>query len=190
LLLTATPIQNKIIELFNLVSILKPGYLGSYESFTKKYGKTKTENLQNTYLNKLIQKVMVRNRRKDTNLNHVKRHVHSVWLDFSEEEQLVYDELNQLLQSFSALSKTMYLKELCSSREACFLSLQNSNNDQLKTNSKEILHKIGQLPHHIKAKKLVEIIQQLGNEKVIVFTEYRATQFYLQWYLQQYDITS
>src|SRR5699024_12493182 len=65
LLLTATPIQNKLIEVFNLVSILKPGYLGSYDSFTTKYGKERTENLQDTYLNKLIQKVMVRNRRKD-----------------------------------------------------------------------------------------------------------------------------
>src|SRR5699024_12199922 len=33
LLLTATPIQNKLIEIFNLVSILKPGHLGNYDSF-------------------------------------------------------------------------------------------------------------------------------------------------------------
>src|SRR5690625_4921381 len=73
LLLTATPIQNKLIEVFNLVSILKPGYLGSYETFTKKYGKKNADNLNDTYLNKLIQKVMVRNRRKDTLLKDVKR---------------------------------------------------------------------------------------------------------------------
>lgn len=105
LLLTATPIQNNLIELFNLVSILKPGYLGSYESFTKKYGKLRGEQLQDTYLRKLVQKVMVRNRRKDTILNDVKRNVHSVWIQFTEEEQRVYDELNDFLQSFSSLSK-------------------------------------------------------------------------------------
>lgn len=190
LLLTATPIQNKLIELFNLVSILKPGYLGSYETFTKKYGKRKTEKLQDTYLNKLIQKVMVRNRRKDTILKDVKRNVHSVWLQFSNEEQSVYDELEDFLKAYPALSKITYLKELCSSREACYLSLQNSTNEHLKRNSENILQKIGQLPHHIKATKLVELIQQLGDEKVIVFTEYRATQYYLQWYLQQHEITS
>ena len=190
LLLTATPIQNNLIELFNLVSILKPGYLGSYESFTKKYGKLRGEQLQDTYLRKLVQKVMVRNRRKDTILNDVKRNVHSVWIQFTEEEQRVYDELNDFLQSFSSLSKITFLKELCSSREACYLSLQNSSNELLRNSCKTILEKIGALPHHAKAQKLVEMIQQLGEEKVIVFTEYRATQFYLQWYLQQHGITS
>lgn len=190
LLLTATPIQNNLIELFNLVSILKPGYLGSYESFTKKYGKLRGDQLQDTYLRKLVQKVMVRNRRKDTILNDVKRNVHSVWIQFTEEEQRVYDELNDFLQSFSSLSKITFLKELCSSREACYLSLQNSSNELLRNSCKTILEKIGALPHHAKAQKLVEMIQQLGEEKVIVFTEYRATQFYLQWYLQQHGITS
>lgn len=190
LLLTATPIQNNLLELFNLVSILKPGYLGSYESFTKKYGKLRGEQLQDTYLRKLVQKVMVRNRRKDTILNDVKRNVHSVWIQFTEEEQRVYDELNDFLQSFSSLSKITFLKELCSSREACYLSLQNSSNELLRNSCKTILEKIGALPHHAKAQKLVEMIQQLGEEKVIVFTEYRATQFYLQWYLQQHGITS
>lgn len=190
LLLTATPIQNRIIELFNLVSILKPGYLGNYETFTEKFGNKKTENLQDTYLNKLIQKVMVRNRRKDTLLKDVERNVHSVWVNFSAEEQKVYNELNDFLHSFSSLSKITFLRELCSSREACYLSLQNSKNERLKQASEDIMNKIAMLPHHIKAKKLVELIKQFGDEKVIVFTEYRASQYYLQWYLQQHNITS
>ena len=37
LLLTATPIQNKIEEIFNLVSLLKPGHLGTYKEFLEKY---------------------------------------------------------------------------------------------------------------------------------------------------------
>src|SRR5699024_4669138 len=36
LLLTATPIQNDLLELFNLISILKPGLLGDFTSFKKK----------------------------------------------------------------------------------------------------------------------------------------------------------
>src|SRR5690625_3044550 len=190
LLLTATPIQNKLIEVFNLVSILKPGYLGSYETFTKKYGKKNADNLNDTYLTKLIQKVMVRNRTKDTLLKDVKRNIHSVWLEFSSEEQEVYEELDQFLHGFSSLSKITFLRELCSSRQACYLSLQNSKNGQLKMESEHILNKIAVLPHHVKAKKLVELIQTLNEEKIIVFTEYRTTQYYLQWYLEQHDITS
>src|SRR5690606_20743010 len=65
LLLTATPIQNKIEEIFNLVSLLKPGHLGSYSEFMENYKKDKGK-LQEPHLKKLIGKVMVRNRRKDT----------------------------------------------------------------------------------------------------------------------------
>ena len=53
-----------------------------------------------------------------------------------------------------------------------------------------LISKIEQLPHHSKAKKAVELIQQIGDKKVIIFTEYRATQLYLQWYLKQHGITS
>src|SRR5699024_2637575 len=49
---------------------------------------------------------------------------------------------------------------------------------------------IAQLPHHVKAQKIVELINQIGDEKVIIFTEYRATQYYLQWYLQEHGISS
>src|SRR5699024_2098641 len=49
---------------------------------------------------------------------------------------------------------------------------------------------IAALPHHVKAKKLIEMIEQIGQEKIIVFTEYRATQYYLQWYLHQHQISS
>src|SRR5699024_4871880 len=37
LLLTATPIQNKLTDIYNLISILRPGYLGNYEDFMKNY---------------------------------------------------------------------------------------------------------------------------------------------------------
>lgn len=37
LLLTATPVQNKIDEIFNLVSLLKPGHLGNQSNFEEYY---------------------------------------------------------------------------------------------------------------------------------------------------------
>src|SRR5690625_5234106 len=134
---------------------------------------------------------MVRKKRKDTIIDDVKRHVHTVCIEITEEESAVYEEINQFLSTFSSsLSKITYLKEICSSREACYLSLQNSTDSFIVENSKTLLKKIEQLPHHIKAKELVHLIEKIGNEKVIVFTEYRATQFYLQWYLNKHDITS
>lgn len=53
----------------------------------------------------------------------------------------------------------------------------------------QIMEKINQVEQNSKALEVVKLIQQL-NEKVIIFTEYRATQIYLQWFLQQNGISS
>ncbi|MGJ9456952.1 DEAD/DEAH box helicase [Oceanobacillus sp. CF4.6] len=191
LLLTATPVQNRLIEIFNLITILKPGHLGSYESFINKFGKDRSKLEQDPYLKQLIQKVMIRNTRKATNLNESKRKIETIWLDFPEASRDVYDHLVNISLGFSTFSKITYLREICSSREACYMSLskiaEQKNNENV---IKPLLSKIEQLPHHIKADKIVELIKSLDGEKVIVFTEYRATQFYLQWYLQQHGISS
>jgi SNF2 family DNA or RNA helicase len=191
LLLTATPVQNKLIEIFNLVSILKPGHLGNYDYFIEKYGNHRKKIKEDAYLKQLVQKVMVRNTRKDTHFSDIKRNIETVWINFSNEEKKVYTALENSIQSFSSFSKITYLRELCSSREACYLSLkkwveQSGENNHITA----ITNQIELLPHHVKAEKTVELIQNIGDEKVIIFTEYRATQLYLQWYLQQYGITS
>ena len=191
LLLTATPVQNNLLEIFNLVSILKPGHLGNYDTFLKRYGKDRKMIKQDVYLKQLIQKVMIRNTRRETTLNDVKRNIRTIWLDFTPEELEVYQELANLAKPLSTFSKITFLRELCSSREACYLSLKKVVDNKEVTNVIEpIITKIEQLPHHIKAQKVVEVIKEIGDEKVIIFTEYRATQHYLQWYLQQHGISS
>ncbi|WP_249871989.1 DEAD/DEAH box helicase [Oceanobacillus saliphilus] len=188
LLLTATPVQNRLIEIFNLITILKPGHLGSYESFVEKFGKDRNKLEQDPYLKQLIQKVMIRNTRKATKLTQSKRKIKTVWLDFNEEFGNTYDQLVTTSLGYSTFSKITYLREFCSSREACYMSLAKivENNKGIKP----LLTKIEQLPHHIKAEKIVELIKSIGDEKIIVFTEYRATQFYLQWFLKQHGISS
>src|SRR5690625_2952890 len=191
LLLTATPIQNKLIEIFNLVSILKPGHLGNYESFLEYYGKDRKALIKkDKYLKRLIQKVMIRNTRKEISFNDVERNIHTIWLNFTSEELGVYQEINQI-NELPTFSKITFLRELCSSREACFLSLQKlTNQDDLKHFIQPIIEKIEHLPQHVKAQKTVDLIRKIGNKKVIIFTEYRATQYFLQEYLYQHDISS
>lgn len=190
LLLTATPIQNKLSEIFNLVSILKPGHLGDYQSFSKKYGKNQTIGQQDQFLKELIQQVMIRNTRKSTELNQVKRKVSSIWLDFPDEEYEIYKKIEQSTD-LPKLAKITYLRELCSSREACLRSLQKTATSQaMQTFINKTFQQLSSFPEHIKAQKTVELIRSFGDEKVIIFTEYRATQIYLQWYLLQHEIQS
>ncbi|HLS08050.1 DEAD/DEAH box helicase [Lentibacillus sp.] len=191
LLLTATPVQNRLVEIFNLVSILKPGHLGDYDTFLEQYGKDRKKLKQDGYLKQLIQKVMIRNTRQNTRFDAIKRNIETVWIDFTNEEQAVYSQLENTVDVFPAFSKITLLRELCSSREACYLSLQKMMTDEPReTLIKPITEEIEQLPQHAKAAKTVDLIKQAGDEKVIIFTEYRATQFYLQWYLKENGITS
>ena len=189
LLLTATPIQNQLIEIFNLVSILRPGHLGNYEDFSRRFGNKRSRLREDAVLKQLVQKVMIRNTRNETALNTAARKIETVWIDFSEAEMDAYRQLELAAASLPPFARITYLRELCSSREACYLSLQKQAG---KGNAEmdAVLAQIGNLPGHAKAEKLAELIKKIGDEKVIVFTEYRATQIYLQWFLKQQGITS
>ncbi len=191
LLLTATPVQNKLTDIFNLISLIKPGYLGTYDDFLQLYRDQKKEMEKDPYLKQLISKVMVRNRREDTGIEWTKRKVETIWVEFSEEEQAVYDLIETIFQGVQAFSSVTYKREFCSSREACYLSLkkwlESSESMEIKEEIQQVMARIEQLPHHAKALKVAELIKK-SDEKFIVFTEYRATQIYLQWLLKQEGI--
>lgn len=145
---------------------------------------------QDPYLKKLVQQVMVRNTRKDTTLNNSKRKIHTIWTSLPENYEKVYQQLIELSFGMASFAKITYLREFCSSREACFTSLMKLGAHENHTAIQDVIENIEQLDQHPKAEKLVEQIKSLNGEKVIVFTEYRATQYYLQWYLQQHGISS
>lgn len=190
LLLTATPIQNKLTDIYNLISILRPGYLGNYEDFMKNY-RQQNKHVSDPYLKQLISKVMIRNRRKETGVTWTDRKIETVWVDFTQKEYQTYEAIEHFFKERTAISSLTYRRELCSSREACYLSLKKwGSADNFKNNDRELqqlLQSIGELPHHSKAMKLIDLIKG-SNEKFIVFTEYRATQIYLQWLLHQENI--
>ncbi|MDP4550220.1 SNF2-related protein [Alkalihalobacillus macyae] len=198
LLLTATPVQNRLDEVFNLVSLLKPGHLGSYENFEKDY-KGKEKSIEDEErLKALIQKVMVRNRREDTGMDWPERIVETVPITLSPEEEDLYRSVEALkkepVATRSQFSIITLLREICSSREAAYMTLKKmlekeNATDQARTLMTELIKKIEGVPTNSKAQKALELIQSIEG-KVIIFTEYRATQLYLQWFLKEHGITS
>lgn len=198
LLLTATPIQNKLEEVFNLVSLLKPGYLGNLDEFHQEFNPKKRTQEDEKKLKMLIQNVMIRNRREETGLDWPTRHVKNITITFSEVEKNIYNKItsakqNELLSEHQLSTLTLQ-REICSSREALFVTLKKmaekeAMNDVAKQFAFELIEDVQNIRDHAKAKKLIELVKEI-NSKVIVFTEYRATQLYLQWYLQQHGISS
>lgn len=196
LLLTATPIQNDVFEIFYLVSLLKPGHLGNYETFQSSFSATNSIE-DEKYLKELVNQVMVRNRRQDTGIEWTNRKVETIQIQFTDPEREVYDMINELKSVSSVFSSSFtmvtLLKEMCSSKEATFLTLNKMVQKDITKEEIELLEaimeKLMKLEINSKAEKVLEIVEK-ANDKVIIFTEYRATQAYLQWYLYTKGITS
>jgi len=178
LLLTATPIQNKLEEIFYLVSLLKPGHLGNYENFMKRFSSRYRHIEDEQILKDLISKVMVRNRRENSGVDWTKRHVETILIDMSPSERALYDAVSEYRgATFSSL---ILQREACSSREAVYMTAR-------KIGAEYLIPIIDQVEVNSKAEKALELIQQIDN-KVLIFTEYRATQLYLQWFFKQHNL--
>lgn len=202
LLLTATPIQNELKELFNLVSLLKPGLLGDRQTFQQNFVQGKRAAKNSDKLQALLKKVMIRHLRKDGGIHFTKRHVHNIPIELTPEERELYDSVTQFVRDIyqtnkgaaSAFSLITLQREVCSSKEATFHTLYNMYQHSGPHSSIgqaiwQVMSKLKAVRHHSKARKMLELIQQI-DEKVIVFTEYRATQDFLQRFLEEHSISS
>jgi SNF2 family DNA or RNA helicase len=203
LLLTATPVQNDLNELFNLITLLKPGHLGQQGTFLTNYVSDKRKPKNEGQLQKEISKVMIRNRRSDGDIEFTKRQVKNFLLTLSEPEQMLYEGVNNFVRQRyeesqgdqnNMLSLITLQREVCSSRDAVFITLVNMfkktpQDSPVRKMILELVEHIKRVEGHTKAEKMMELVREI-DDKVIVFTEYRATQEYLQKYLSQHDISS
>lgn len=197
LLLTATPIQNDVFELFYLVTLLKQGHLGNYENFSSVFSSRKRDEEQDEYLKELVGQVMVRNKRSDTGIEWTNRRVQVIPIEFTEEERTIYQSVSALKDIspvFSdAFSVITLQREMCSSQLATLGTLKKLSEECTGPEEREyvtdIIQQLEKPAIHSKAQKAVELIVQ-ANDKVILFTEYRATQNYLHEYFYSQGISS
>lgn len=203
LLLTATPVQNDLKELYNLITLLKPGQLGGQGSFQANFVVDKRIPKNEDQLQQELSKVMIRNRRSDGNVNFTKRIVRNIPLQLSEEEQALYDGVTDFVKNRyeesggdigSLLSLVTLQREVCSSRDAVFITLVNmfkktEENSPLRSRIWELVEKIRGVKANTKAEKVMELIESI-NDKTIIFTEYRASQEYLLQYLKEHKISA
>lgn len=201
LLLTATPIQNDLSELYNLINILKPGQLGGDGQFKTNYVIDKRIPKNEQLLQTELSQVMIRNSREVGNVHFTNRHVKNITLTLSPEEQALYDGITQFVKNrataepgafASMLSLVTLQREVCSSRDAVFLTLVNlfkktPEDSPLRAQIWELVAKIKEIRANTKAEKTVELINGMEG-KVIVFTEYRASQAYLLNFFKEHGI--
>lgn len=197
LLLTATPVQNDLTELFNLISLLKPGQLGGHNDFSSNFVVDKRIPKNEDQLKDELSKIMIRNRRGDGELHFTKRIVKNINVELSAEEKQLYDGVTAFVKDqyranggdlSSMLSLVTLQREVCSSRDAVFVTLVNLSkklapDSPLRDKIWELVGIIKTITANSKAETAMELIRQM-DDKVIIFTEYRATQEYLLKYLK------
>jgi SNF2 family DNA or RNA helicase len=196
LLLTATPLQNDLKELFNLITLLRPGQLGNYRSFKKNFTFDKRSPKNAPELKGLLAEVMIRNKH-GANMGFTKRNVQNIPVILSALEQELYQRITGFIRccfhssatKLSTLPLLTLQREICSSTFAAVITLyklvQKLEIDESR--QPEALALI-QLAQRVKQNAKMQVVEELvrrGPEKVIIFTEFLATQSYVRTRLEQ-----
>ncbi|MBN1610142.1 MAG: DEAD/DEAH box helicase [Polyangiaceae bacterium] len=104
LLLTATPIETELEEIYSLVTLLRPGQFATPGAFRKQFvnGADPTSPRNRQQLKSLLSEVMVRNTRAGSGLSLPPRFVTTVTLDPTPGEAAFYQAVVALLRDFAS----------------------------------------------------------------------------------------
>ncbi len=140
LMLTATPIQNDLMELYSLITILTPGQLGTVRGFRQHFlQNSDTRRPKNApSLRRLLNDVMIRNRRSKVDISFPRRRAAIYHLSLSEPEWRLYaDVTDYIRRRFRATDSDKHLRltlmtlqrELSSSPQAVAATLRKMVQD-------------------------------------------------------------
>ena len=103
-LLTATPVENNLDELYNLITLLKPGQLKTPREFRKQFVVSGDPRLPKNrgQLRELLGDVMVRHTRNQVNINLPPRQANTVRLNLSNEEAEFYKAVSDCVRGLLA----------------------------------------------------------------------------------------
>ncbi len=193
LLLTATPVQNDLRELYNLATLVRPGTVGTFSQFRRDFltGHDKRTPRNTPRLRSLLESVMVRTRRNETDLTFTPRKVETMWVAQTAAERALYRQVSDFVADAvrgesGAPGRPHYFtlmvlqKEMGSSWAAARATLEKLSR-----------HPDGLDPRRLKAlaaratdvsrepskvRSLLRCVAGLGGEKCIIFTQFRPTQ--------------
>lgn len=201
LLLTATPVQNDLEELFNLVMLLQPGLLSTARSFQRQFVDRRDKLLPRNVdeLHRLLAEVMVRNRRSTVGLALTRRIAKTHVVTLSDPERALYDDVSRFVRqhlnvpsdgtlrakrALSRMSLITLQKELGSASQAAAPTLERiALDERLPEAERDTLRQFADaaraLTDHSKADRLLELLRDFP-DKMVVFTQFRATQEWLR----------
>ena len=195
LLLTATPVQNNLDELYNLITILKPGQLASPREFQRQFVVQGDPRLPKNRgrLRELLADVMVRHSRSQISLSLPPRRAHTVRLALTPDERALYDDVSAFIRrrlvtpGSPTQAERFTLQTLQREIGSCAVAARPTlealaGHSALAASRAELLalaERAGSLRTWSKGaaleKLLLSGVLADRSEKVIIFTHFRAT---------------
>jgi SNF2 family DNA or RNA helicase len=201
LLLTATPVENNLMELYNLITLLKPGQLKTASAFRNEFmtrgDPTGPQN--RSQLKELLGQVMIRNTRALAQIGIPPRFAQTIRVKPGANERMLYTSITDLVHHINETGRAgnkLLLKNLLaeagSSPKAVELTLQRllAGKDFLWDHEKEIraIHnQCRTMGDTEKNRVLLNLIRSTKGKK-IVFVKYLGTLDHLSAFLSWNDI--
>src|SRR4030067_481682 len=183
-LLTATPVQNNLIELFNLITLLKPGQFKTERIFRQEYLQKGNPRfpVNRARLKDLLRDVMIRDTRRAIDIKLPRRFATTIRLEPTAVEREIYKGINNYLKgrNFKKPLLNLLLREAGSSPFALKHSLLNMESGGNGQGVKKIGGNIDRLEDIVKGKALKEILLINTDEKKIIFTQYLKSMDYIE----------
>ncbi|HYK91362.1 MAG TPA: SNF2-related protein [Acidobacteriota bacterium] len=184
LLLSATPVQNNLIEIYNLLTLLKPGIFKTEKEFRSIYmtpGKPRVP-ANREKLQSLMRDAMIRNTRALVDVRLPARHAATVKVDPSPEERECYDALSGLLRALPPDWKAQHhlalhhvLEAAGSSPRAGHTALGRFLKAEPPGAWSELLGRYTSLERGGKTETLLMLLERNPSEKKVVFVRFRET---------------
>jgi len=201
LLLTATPVENNLMELHNLATLLKPGQLKTAAEFKREFMTSgdPTDPRNREGLKELLAEIMVRNTRALAKIGIPPRFAHTVKVESLDSEKALYEKISDLVRmikrddgTFRRLLLQNLLEEAGSSPRAVGLSLSRllEKSEGLSRYEKEMRDAYDHcrsLEDNSKHQVLLKLIES-SRDKMIVFVKYLGTLQHIAEFLERQQI--
>jgi SNF2 family DNA or RNA helicase len=189
LLLSATPVQNSLVELYNLLTLLKPGIFKTEKDFRASYMKRHQPRVpaNRERMRELMRDVMIRNTRSLVDVHLPPRHAVTQKVTPQPAEAACYRDLTRLVQAFHAdapPAQRLALRHLLAaagstSRAAAaalerFLKSRRGSAEWHKLVSRYLTPELT-----AKERALMELLARNPHEKKLVFVQRRDTLHHL-----------
>jgi SNF2 family DNA or RNA helicase len=178
LLLTATPIENRLADLFELVSLVRPGLLGDAAAFRSRHGRGDGSSVRNVAsLQLALRELMVRHRRSEISVMLPRRLAETLRVTPAAAEAELYAAISSRVRSEARDAPSSRLLALRSVQQLAGSSPWACAGLLSKLGWDELAGRSAAIGLSAKAQALLELLQRhlARGEKVVVFTRFRRT---------------